>query len=239
MKRYIVLILALGQIVTSAFGGFQGKEGGAFNSAIVTPAGYAFSIWGIITLGCIAYAIYQLLPGQRKNKLYDELVTPSSIVFLGFSIWILAASRDMVWTTVIIFTIMLVSLWKAIGIIKKFKKMSATEGMLIKGTFGLYLGWSTAALPQNVSAALVYNNIWYPDMRSFVGFSGILIATLVFALWTQKKIGPNYYFTVAVIWALVAIAVRTSQTSVFLMIISVFAAITLILYAVLIQKKKV
>lgn len=31
------------------------------------PAGYVFSIWGLIYLGLIAYAIYQLLPAQREN----------------------------------------------------------------------------------------------------------------------------------------------------------------------------
>lgn len=32
-----------------------------------TPAGYVFSIWGLIYLGLIAYAVYQALPAQREN----------------------------------------------------------------------------------------------------------------------------------------------------------------------------
>src|SRR5512140_1095602 len=31
------------------------------------PAGYVFSIWGLIYIGLIAYAIYQLLPAQKDN----------------------------------------------------------------------------------------------------------------------------------------------------------------------------
>ena len=31
------------------------------------PAGYAFSIWGLIYLALIAYSIYQVLPSQRDN----------------------------------------------------------------------------------------------------------------------------------------------------------------------------
>src|SRR3989304_5123186 len=31
------------------------------------PAGYVFSIWGLIYLGLIAYAVYQALPSQRDN----------------------------------------------------------------------------------------------------------------------------------------------------------------------------
>src|SRR5512136_2177486 len=36
-------------------------------SVYFVPAGYVFSIWGIIYIGLIAYAVYQALPGQREN----------------------------------------------------------------------------------------------------------------------------------------------------------------------------
>ncbi|MDQ3634920.1 MAG: hypothetical protein M3405_10510 [Acidobacteriota bacterium] len=35
----------------------------------ITPAGYAFSIWGVIYLGLIAFSIYQALPTQTDNYL--------------------------------------------------------------------------------------------------------------------------------------------------------------------------
>jgi benzodiazapine receptor len=31
------------------------------------PAGYAFSIWGLIYIGLVAFAILQALPSQRQN----------------------------------------------------------------------------------------------------------------------------------------------------------------------------
>src|SRR4030066_548255 len=31
------------------------------------PAGYFFSIWGLIYIGLIAYAVFQALPSQREN----------------------------------------------------------------------------------------------------------------------------------------------------------------------------
>jgi translocator protein len=31
------------------------------------PAGYVFSIWGLIYLGLIAFTVYQALPSQREN----------------------------------------------------------------------------------------------------------------------------------------------------------------------------
>ena len=34
---------------------------------LFVPAGYVFSIWGLIYIGLIAYAIFQALPSQREN----------------------------------------------------------------------------------------------------------------------------------------------------------------------------
>src|SRR5512147_2481068 len=31
------------------------------------PAGYVFSIWGLIYIGIIAYTVYQALPAQKSN----------------------------------------------------------------------------------------------------------------------------------------------------------------------------
>lgn len=37
--------------------------------SLVAPAGYAFIIWGPITLLSLAYAVYQALPFKRKDPL--------------------------------------------------------------------------------------------------------------------------------------------------------------------------
>lgn len=40
------------------------------------PAGYVFSIWGLIYLALIAYAVYQALPGQRENAKLAAIAIP-------------------------------------------------------------------------------------------------------------------------------------------------------------------
>ena len=45
----------------------NGQDTGAISDRFqvyFVPAGYVFSIWGLIYLGLIAFAIYQVLPGQ-------------------------------------------------------------------------------------------------------------------------------------------------------------------------------
>ena len=43
-----------------------GQISDRFNVYFV-PAGYVFSIWGVIYLGLIAFAVFQALPSQRQN----------------------------------------------------------------------------------------------------------------------------------------------------------------------------
>ena len=38
-----------------------------FKEVLITPASYAFAIWGVIYLGLFSFAIYQALPPQRQN----------------------------------------------------------------------------------------------------------------------------------------------------------------------------
>lgn len=44
--------------------------------SLFTPAGYVFSIWGVIYLGLISYAVYQALPAQRTNSRLRSIAGP-------------------------------------------------------------------------------------------------------------------------------------------------------------------
>src|SRR5512141_1334085 len=64
-----VLLALLVNILASALP-LNGQNTGAISDRFkvyFVPAGYVFSIWGIIYIGWIAFAIYQALPAQKKN----------------------------------------------------------------------------------------------------------------------------------------------------------------------------
>jgi hypothetical protein len=201
VKRWIVLLLAIGQIVASAFGGFQGQ--GTFSTPIITPAGYAFSIWGVITLGCLLYGVYQLLPGQRKEKLYDRLALPLIFVFSGFSVWIYVAAREILWMTVVVFLVMLVALvaaYRRIGESKK--KLSAFESVIIRGTLGMYTGWAAVAFVLNIATALFYYHVIQAGDQSLFVYMVVLVVALGNAMWIFGKLDLNYYYVLIIIWAM-------------------------------------
>ena len=45
---------------------------------LITPAGWAFSIWGPLFAGCLAYALFQILPAQTRNSLLARIGWPSA-----------------------------------------------------------------------------------------------------------------------------------------------------------------
>ncbi|MFW5735269.1 MAG: hypothetical protein ACOCWR_09425, partial [Oceanidesulfovibrio sp.] len=57
----------------------------------LTPAGWTFSIWGLIYLWSFAYAIYQALPAQRNDPLLSSVRLPSALVFALSGLWVVVA----------------------------------------------------------------------------------------------------------------------------------------------------
>jgi len=73
LRQYANLLVT---IVTIVFNGLanalplNGQSTGQISDRFqvyFVPAGYVFSIWGLIYIGWLAFAIYQLLPAQRDN----------------------------------------------------------------------------------------------------------------------------------------------------------------------------
>jgi len=52
------------------------------------PAGYVFSIWGLIYLGLIAFTIYQALPSQKDNELIKKIYPAYWIGSLANIVWL-------------------------------------------------------------------------------------------------------------------------------------------------------
>ena len=78
LARQIAVISALGFTLVAVLvgvGGLGGTEvensqGGQLSAqgSYLAPAGPAFSIWSVIYLGLIGYAVWQALPGQRASE---------------------------------------------------------------------------------------------------------------------------------------------------------------------------
>lgn len=212
--RIAVLLAALAQPLAATLATFDDASSGAAGAAepLITPAPYAFAIWGAIVVGSLLYAGYQLLPGRRNPRLYRAVAPYALIAFLGFSAWIYAADRDWLWGTVAVFLVMGFALYRALGRItaaSEAGQLSMLEQAIAHGTFGLYAGWATVAVFANAAAAIVFTGI---GSSSAIGWQiVILIAATAASIGGIRLARGSIPHAAAIAWAFVGVTLGTLQ----------------------------
>lgn len=170
---------------------------------VITPAGYAFSIWSLIYLGLIAFSVYQALPGNLERfRGVRTLYIASCVLNCG---WIYFWHHGYVG----ICAILIVALAGVLITITSLFRVATTvsEAIFVKATFGLYAGWVTVASIVNIFVYLksvgsdAAQSVWF-------GIAAVIIATAA-AIGVTWKLA-NYLYPLAVAWALTAIAVNQS-----------------------------
>ena len=176
------------------------------------PAGYVFSIWGLIYIGLLAFAVYQALPAQRENPRLRRIGYLYAGSCLANSIWIFLWHWEVFWLTVIVMLALLVQLimiYVRLGIGRT--AVAAAPKWVVHIPFSLYLGWITVATVANLSQFLVAAD-WggwgiAPDTWAIIMLlAGAIIATLVSL--TRADIA----YIGVIVWAFVGIAVKHSGT---------------------------
>lgn len=128
-------------------------------SNLFAPAGFTFSIWGLIYLLLSVYTLYQL--GLFKNNTDKKLIGNINKYFIISSwlnfLWILAWHYDFIALSVLIIVLILLCLIKIANHLKK-ERLSTKEKILLSWPFSIYFGWITVATIANITTWLVSLN---------------------------------------------------------------------------------
>ena len=188
--------------------GRLGSDTGAISAkypTLVTPAGYAFSIWSLIYLGLIAFSIYQILPVNlpRFRSVRSFYIGSCALNCAWLYFW----HREQI---ALCFVVM-VALWATLAMIcyQLRESKSLRDTWIAKAPFGLYFGWVTAAMFVNLAIVLKFQNVALsPTTETVLAVILILVAAGC-AIVVRLKL-TNYFYPLAVAWALTAIAVKQS-----------------------------
>lgn len=207
-----------------------GEVSRKYNS-LFAPAGYAFSIWGLIYLmlaGFIGFQWYALF--SRK---YSEIIDKTSWYFimsnLANVLWLVCWLNELIGLSVIL---MFILLWSLIMLVLKHD-MEIKDAALPVLVFtwwpiSLYTGWIVTATVANIAAYL--NIYWdgYPLSPQLWTIIMIIIAAIIYILLILKRNMREAAF--AGIWALSAIAVRNWENENEIAYTALAAAIILFIY---------
>lgn len=208
------LLAILGTLIVNSLSNFfppGGQNVGEIANTVlagvmITPANYAFAIWGVIYIGLLTYGVYQFRqrqnPDIRRANLF--LITACVIQMA----WIYLFTLQLFWLSVVAMVGILVSLIRAYVVlgIGEFA-VSKRHRWMAHIPFSIYTAWISVATVVNVASAL-YANGWSDFGLGDVAWTVIMlgvagaIATLVVL---QRGDGA---FTLVFVWAYVAIVIR-------------------------------
>ena len=178
------------------------------------PAGYVFSIWGLIYLALIGFAVYQALPAQRENPRLRRVGYLFAVSCVANVAWLFLWHYERFLLTVVAMGTLLLSLiaiYLRLGIGRT--RVPAAERWLVRVPFSIYLGWVTVATIANVTSLLDYVNWsgWGVSPEAWTVI--MLIAATGIASAVSLTRGDVAYMLV-IVWAFAGIGVKHAGTPV-------------------------
>lgn len=194
---------------------------------LFVPAGYVFSIWGLIYIGWIAFTIFQFLPAQKENPRLRRLGYLFALSNLANAAWLFFWHYNLFGLSVLVMLALLgllIASYLSLNVNRA--DVSRIEYWSVDVLFSVYLGWITVATVANIT-----------DWLYFIGWNGFGISAQAWAVimlvvasllglamaLTRNDVG---YLSVLV-WAFIGIAVK--QASVPVVAISAWTAAALML----------
>lgn len=177
---------------------------------LFVPAGYVFSIWGLIYLALIGFAIYIVTPKGRSDSKIDAIAWWFVAGNIFNTAWILLWHYLQFTLTLIPIFGLLISLLVIYLKLKIGKeKRKWLETLLVAAPFSIYLGWATVAVVANVSQALfnlgyqgapLTGSIWAVIMLGVATLLGLLM------IFYRKEV----LYPLVLTWAFIGIWVKQS-----------------------------
>lgn len=172
----------------------------------LTPAGYTFIVWGVITLLSFSYGIYQSLPDRRNQPLHKTLSSRLAMIYLLFVCWLVAAVLQWLAMTVFIFLAMFVLLTGVFNVVlAERSRLNLTEKIILFGQLAVYTGWTTVAIFANTASAIKFYGVSDKGTTGIIWQAVILTFALLNGKYWLKKFNLDLVFGATIIWALVGI----------------------------------
>jgi hypothetical protein len=239
-RRWIVLACAVFSVV-AAYGqmaigwGQTPQEFSADSDETLRVAGYAFSIWGLLYLGLLTFAVRQALPQTGESLLIHRLGWPSAAALLGIGWWIFASALDWEWATVaLIFGslfVLLVPLLLNAGAIRALGRSERDRWMVVWPLAAL-AGWLTVASPVNLLTVLTGNGALpaSPSPTVWAMLAVVVVALVALGVTARLRI---LAYALPIAWGLLGAFVAEQERNPPLAYVALAAAVAVLVGAMI------
>lgn len=162
----------------------------------IQPAGYAFSIWGLIYLWLLAHAGFGLLK-RRKDPAFLRPALPLLVSGLLGSVWLAIASSAPVTATLVILVM------GGLAMLAYLRADRTQDRWLLAAPLAIYAGWLTAACGVSVGVILAGYGVMSNTGSALVMLT-VVIGVALF-VQTRRPVMPVYGATV--VWAAIGVIV--------------------------------
>ena len=177
------------------------------------PAGYVFSIWGLIYLGLIAFTIFQALPSQRQNPRLRATGWWVTLGGLANIAWIFLWHYEIFPLTILAMVTLLITLiitYLRLGIGRT--QVPTAEKWAVRVPFSIYLGWITVATVANATALLDYLQ-WDGFGIAPEIWMTIILAVVLGLVTLMNFTRRDVAYSLVILWALAGIGLKHAAVS--------------------------
>jgi hypothetical protein len=234
----VVLLAAIAEVVAPVVtinGPGSSPGAGSGPELLITPVGWAFSIWGVIYTLAIAQSVAVLVRGAHAVP--RRLQVDLAVLYLGGAVWIVLAGLDSSLATAGALLVMFVAAIDAVLTTARSTFEPGWFSVLTRASVGLYAGWVTAAFFLNVSTAMVDAGLVEADELPWQLV--VLAVAAVVLLAVLVRTGGIVAYAAAGTWAMVGIAVtgNADGTTGVLVAALVAAAVIVVVAAALVARR--
>ena len=180
--------------------------------SLFTPAGFTFSIWGVIYLALLLFVVYQALPSQRDNQTIAGISRLFQLNCVANASWIVAWHYDLLAVSLLIMLILLVTLiliYRAL--LDEVRNASIAQRLLLHIPFSLYTAWIVVATIANLSIVQTGNG-WDNIGLTAVSWTLLKLALAGAIAATVVLRYGDVVFVLVIAWAAYGISVMQSAT---------------------------
>ncbi|MFP4164182.1 MAG: hypothetical protein ACLFVE_09390 [Chitinispirillaceae bacterium] len=202
---------------------------------VITPAGYAFSIWGLIYLMLLFFAGFQWYALLKKR--YEDVIDSTGFYFvlanLANASWVIAWVNNSIGLSVLL---ILLLLWSLVRLVQNLNLEKWDAPVLIIffvwWPVAIYFGWVILATVLNVQVFVA--SIGWDQKTLSAAVFGVFLIALSMSVYLFLTYRRNLRESAGVgVWGLVAVAVSQSGSNPFIAVSALAASVVLLFFIIL------